>query len=165
MPDFDTHKLQDPNEANKGRPGLMATKLKSSLMADKLLSLLMVVAVVAFLLFMAKAIPMAQRIYAFSFPETVTCDQWMLGKAGVCHAPEEGDTVEVCKADSRDKVDDETSCRTPYGTLFCTDGSCFDTMETCRGYQEASSGSRCQPPNFLFRLLGEFIWVIWKASP
>jgi hypothetical protein len=137
--------------ATKLRILMVANRLRSGLLAKGLLGLFGVVAIVAFLLFM--------------FPETVTCEQWMRGKAGVCHAPEEGDTAVVCKADSRDEVDGETPCRQPYGPLFCTDGSCYDTMETCRGYEEARSGSRCRSPNFIFRLLGEIMWAIWKAVP
>ena len=156
MPDFDTRKTpQEPPEPNRLRFPLMANKLRALLIGGGIL------------LFVVVAVPAGLLIYASSglAAETVTCDQWMLGKTGTCYAPEEGDTVEVCKADSRDEVDDETPCRQPYDPLFCTDGSCYDTMETCRGYQEAGSGSRCRPPNVLFQLLGEIIWVTWKALP
>jgi hypothetical protein len=94
VPDFDTREPQEPKQPNKLRVGMMATKLpillvanrlRSGLLAKRLLSLLWVVAVVALVLFMVTATPLGQRIPALSWlgPETVTCETWMPGKAGV----------------------------------------------------------------------------------
>jgi hypothetical protein len=39
----------------------------------------------------------------------VTCDQWMLGKAGVCHPPT-GEPYYICAAASRDEVESSDGC-------------------------------------------------------
>jgi hypothetical protein len=118
--DFDTREPQEPKQPNKLRVGMMATKLRillvanklrSGLLAKRLLSLLWVVAFVALVLFMVAVTPLGQRIPALSWldPETVTCDTWMLGKAGVCHPPT-GKPYLICMATSRDAVNSSDGC-------------------------------------------------------
>jgi hypothetical protein len=172
MPDFDTQRPQEPNEPNRLRVGMMATKHRILLVANRLRSRLLAnrfVSLLGIVNFLGVVATVA--LFFFLFPETVTCDQWKLeGKRHVCHAPEQGDTVEVCKANSRDEVDGDTPCREPYSPIYCSEGTCYDSLETCRTWG-GSGGSgddepvRCRRANFLVQLRAVIDLVIWIASP
>ena len=127
MLDFDTRNPHEPNEPNRLRFPLMANKLRALLIGGGIL------------LFVVAAVPVGLLIYSSSGPSnrqqavktreedvevagTVTCERWMLGKTGTCYAPSEGDTAEVCQAESRYEVDDETPC-SPAGD-WAADGPC-----------------------------------------
>ncbi len=104
----------------------------------------------------------------------MTCDQWKLESIRpVCHDPESDisiSPVEVCKADSRDEVDGDTPCREPNSPIYCSEGTCYDSLETCRTWG-GSGGSgddepvRCRRANFLVQLRAQIDLVIWIASP
>ena len=134
MPDFDTREPQEPNEPNRLRIAVIANKLRTLLnatrsrivlIANRVRSLLIANRLRTLLigggtlLFVVVAVPMGPLIYHSSglgdqqqAAETVTCDTWMLSKTGECFEPGKGSTMDICKAGSRDEVDDETFCRT-----------------------------------------------------
>jgi hypothetical protein len=175
MPDFDTRESQEPNEPNKLRALVSATRPRIVLFANRVRSLLIANRLRALLigggslLFVVVAVPIGLLIYSSSglggpatvtcnkeylsqegeciapsggsesvvceaesralvekqgicrkgtddlyVRESVTCDSWMLGKTGECFAPESSDEVEVCQAENRYEVDDETPCSPSY---------------------------------------------------
>jgi hypothetical protein len=172
MPDFDTRTRQEPDEPNGPRNPSIVSRVRDLLIAMRLRTLLIGGGV---FLFVVVAIPVGLLIYPYSglAPGTVTCDQFTLGKMGHCNAPTEGDTVEVCKADSRGEVVPElgrTPCRVPPppGRQFCVTeyNACYDTMEDCLSVQAVHqeddvSASRCQRTSFLSVIRGRLAWAIW----
>jgi hypothetical protein len=110
MPDFDTRTRQVPDEPNRHRSLSIASRVRNRLIAVRLRNLLIGGGI---LLYVVVAVPIGLIGYSYSglAPETVTCDEFMLGKVGDCNAPTEGDLVEVCKADSRVEVESLARCR------------------------------------------------------
>jgi hypothetical protein len=145
MPNFATRRPQDSSEANT---------LRILLICGGVLSFVLVAVPVGLLLYSSSGLAAG----------TVTCEEWRLGKMGYCVAPQKGYTAMVCKADSRNKVDDDTPCRYAPSNppQFSTGSFRVNTMQECREIQRANSLPRCrQTPNFLQRLSTR----IWMAFP
>ncbi len=162
MPDFDTQTRQEPNEPNRPRSLSIAGRVRILLIAMRLRTLLIGGGI---LLFVVVAVPVGLLIYSSSglATETVTCEQWMLGKTGECFAPGEGTTVEVCKAGGRHLVDSNTPCRQPPSSPppYCTFSYCVSTLEECLEIEQAHSlPSQCSP-SFLEKLRVKLAWAIW----
>ena len=167
MPDFDTQKPQESDEPNGLRSRSLTNRVRNSLIANRLRTLLIGGGV---LMFVVVAVPVGLLIYPYSglAPETVPCDQFILGKMGVCVVASDGYTEEVCKADSRAEVDDATPCRVPPSSdpLVCTGHVCFPdsssaTMEACRSFQQANGGPACRETGFLSVIARKLYWAIW----
>jgi hypothetical protein len=112
MPEFNARTPQEANEPNKLPIVSIANRVRNLLIATRLRTLLIGGGI---LLFVVVAVPVGLLIYPSSglAVETVTCDQWLLGKTGECVDTGGSGTVEACKADSRAEVDDATPCRVP----------------------------------------------------
>jgi hypothetical protein len=170
MPDFDTRTRQAPDEPNRPRSLSIASRVRNRLIAVRLRTLLIGGGI---LLYVVVALPVGLLGYSYSgrAPKTVACDELALGKLGDCSAPTEGDTVEVCKADSRAEVESLARCRlAPPGRQFCvaeySGNACFDTVEDCLrlqalAQQDVVSVSRCQRTSFLSVIMGRLAWAIW----
>ena len=162
MPDFDTRTPQEPNEPNRLPIMSIANRVRNLLIATRLRTLLIGGGT---LLFVVVAVPVGLLIYSSIVlaTETVTCDQWMLGKTGECFAPGEGVTAEVCKAEGRHLVDSNTLCRQPPSSPppYCTFSYCVSTLEECLEIEQAHSlPSQCSP-SFLEKLRVKLAWAIW----
>jgi hypothetical protein len=170
MPDFDTRTRQEQNQPNRPRSLSIASRVRNLLIAMRLRTLLFGGGI---LLFVVVAVPVGVLIYSSSglAAETVTCDQWLLGKTGECSSPgASGGVVEVCKADSRAEVYNGTPCREPPSSdpLVCTGHVCFpdsfsDPMESCRSFQQANGGPRCRQTGFLSFLVRKLYWAVWLS--
>ena len=165
MPDFDTRTRQAPDEPNRPRSLSIASRVRNRLIAVRLHSLLIGGGI---LLFEVVAVTVGLIGYSYSglAPGTVTCAEFELGKLGHCSAAGPGETVEVCKAASRNEVNDyNTPCRkAPSDTpQFATDGYLVNTMEECLEIQrQDKSLPRCRKtPSFLAKLS----FRIWMALP
>jgi hypothetical protein len=164
MPDFDTRTRQEPNQPNRPRSLSTASRVRNLLIAMRLRTLLIGGGI---LLFVVVAVPVGLLIYSSSglAQETVTCDEFELGKLGECSAPGEGETVEVCKAESRAEVYDGTPCRkAPSDTpQFATGSYLVNTMEECLEIRRQDKAlPRCRTtPSFLEKLS----FRIWLALP
>ena len=119
-------------------------------------------------MFVVVAVPVGLIGYSYSglAPGTVNCDEFELGKLGECSAPGEGETVEVCKAASRNEVvNGYTPCRkAPSDTpQFATGSYLVNTMEECLEIRrQDKSLPRCRKtPSFLEKLS----FRIWMALP
>ena len=172
MPDFDTRTRQEPNQPNRPRTLSIASRVRNLLIAMRLRTLLFGGGI---LLFVVVAVPVGALIYSSSglAAETVTCDQWLLGKTGECSSPRaSGVVVEACKADSRAEVYDGTPCREPppSGREFCLADyyACYDTMRDCISAQvvhqeDVVSASRCRQTSFLAILVRKLYWAVWLS--
>ena len=164
MPDFDTRQPQESDEPNGLRSRSLTNGVRNSLIANRLRNLLIGGGI---LLFAVVAVPFGLIGYSYSgmAPGTVTCDEFELGKLGHCYAPGTGDTVEVCKAASRNEVNDYTPCRkAPSDTpQFATGSYLVNTMEECLEIRrQDKSLPRCHTtPSFLEKLS----FRIWLALP
>jgi hypothetical protein len=159
MPDFDTRTRQEPNQPNRPRSLSIASRVRNG----------------GILLFVVVAVPVGVLIYSSSglAAETVTCDQWLLGKTGECSSPgASGVVVEACKADSRAEVYSGTPCREPppSGRQFCNAdyNACYDTIQDCLRSQvvaqeEDVSASRCRQTSFLSFLVRKLYWAVWLS--
>jgi hypothetical protein len=164
MPDFDTRTRQEPDEPDGPRNPSIVSGVRALLIAMRLRTLLIGGGV---LLFVVVAVPVGLIGYSYSglAPGTVTCDEFELGKLGHCYAPGTWDTVEVCKAASRNEVNDYTPCRkAPSDTpQFATGSYLVNTMEECLEIRrQDKSLPRCRKtPSFLEKLS----FRIWMALP
>jgi hypothetical protein len=131
--DFDTRTPQEPNEPNKLRTLLIATRSRMALITNRVRNHLIASRIVLItnrvrnhliahkrrilvigggFLLLVVGVPIGLRIYDTTWlgAETVTCDTFTLGKVGSC-SPPDSTSYEICKADSREEVDDDTPCK------------------------------------------------------
>jgi hypothetical protein len=169
MPEFDTRTRREPDEPNGPRSLSIASRVRNLLIAMRLRTLL-IGGGIMFSVVVVLTVGLLIYPYSGLARETVSCDELSLGKLGDCSAPTEGDTVEVCKADRRAKVESLARCRLPPppGRQFCVAEyhACFDTMEDCLSaqalvQQDVVSASRCQRTSFLSVIRGRLAWSIW----
>ena len=178
MPDFNAQGPQEPNTLNSRlRTVLVANWVRIVLVSLGLFFFVMVVVPGGLLIYEYSGIgdkQPAEQQDEFLFPETVTCSNlyldWIERKRPVCHAPKWDHPVQVCKADSRDEVNGQTPCRTPYSPLFCHEGFCYNTRLDClngatEGLGSGEEPAPCRRADFLDQLRAQISWEIWKALP
>jgi hypothetical protein len=158
MPDFDTRTRQEPNQPNRPRSLSIASRVRNG----------------GILLFVVVAVPVGVLIYSSSglAAETVTCDQWLLGKTGECFSPgASGVVVEACKADSRAEVYDGTPCMVPplWSTVLQRRLQRLLRYDTGlpplagRSSRRGRSASRCRQTSFLSFLVRKLYWAVWLS--